>query len=284
MKPTEITVLSGKGGTGKTTVSTNLALALSRRMAVQYLDCDVEAPNGHLFLKPDIAGTIPVSRLVPKINPIRCQHGGECSDFCAYQALAALPDKTIVYPEMCHSCGGCARLCPTGAIREVEHRIGTVTVGKADAVDFVQGEMLVRETATVPMIRAVRKQMATEGLAILDAPPGTTCPMVASVRGVDAVLLVTDPTPFGLHDLKLAVEALQELSLPAAVLLNRSGLGDQRVEEYCESARLPIWGRIPDDRAIAEAYSRGANLYEETPVMREAMDKLAERVCREVIQ
>lgn len=280
----QLAIASGKGGTGKTTVSTNLALALSQRMAVQYIDCDVEAPNGHLFLKPEIAGRIPVSRLVPKINQIRCQHGGDCSDFCAYQALASLPDKTIVYPEMCHSCGGCVRICPTGAIREVEHRIGTVMVGRAGAVEFVQGEMIVRETATVPMIRAVRKHTAEEGMAILDAPPGTTCPMVASVRGVDAVLLVTDPTPFGLHDLKLAVEALQELSLPAAVLVNRSGIGDGRVDEYCDSAGLPIWGRIPDDRGVAEAYSRGANLYEEAPVMRKAMDQLAERVLREVIQ
>lgn len=279
----QLAVASGKGGAGKTTVSTSLAKALAGRRAVQYLDCDVEAPNGHLFLKPEFRQSIPVTRWVPRIDHRLCEHCGKCSEFCQYSALVSMPRQTIVYPEMCRGCGGCKDICPAGAISEVERQVGTVQLGMAGSISFVHGELRVREIATVPMVRAVRRQANGAELVILDAPPGTSCPMVASVRGVDAVLLVTDPTPFALHDLKLTVEVIRELELRAGVVLNRAALADAKVEEYCDLAELPIWGRIPDDRRIAEAYSEGEMPYEAVPAMRDSVDALAETIEREVM-
>jgi MinD superfamily P-loop ATPase len=205
-----------------------------------------------------------------------CKHCGECSDFCQYNALAAFPHRTVVYPELCRACGGCAKICPEGAIRERERLVGEVHLGQAGDIGFIGGEMRLREIATVPVIRAVRQRSQQAEIAILDAPPGTACPMVASIRGADAVLLVTDPTPFALHDVRLAADVVHALGLRAGVVVNRAGVGgEHKVEEVCRQTNLPIWGWIPDDRRIAESYSEGNLIPESAPKAMAAVQRLA---------
>ncbi len=275
----QLAIASGKGGAGKTTVSVNLTHALSQRHSVQYIDCDVEAPNGGIFLRPKITGVETVARPVPVIDYSLCQHCGECSAFCEFNAIAALPRGTIVYPELCRGCGGCLQVCPRGAVTEQLRRVGEVRFGRADRAGYAAGELVVREIATIPVIRAVRKKTGGAELAVLDAPPGTACPMVATVRGADAVLLVTDPTPFALHDLRLAADVVRALHLRAGVVINRASLGrDRNVEKYCKEANLPIWGRIPDDRRVAEAYSEGRLIPDSARPARRAIEELAETI------
>jgi MinD superfamily P-loop ATPase len=252
-----IAIASGKGGTGKTTVAVNLARILCRREAVQYVDCDVEEPNGHLFLTPSITQTAPVTIPVPDVRDDRCTHCGACSQLCQYHAIAVLNHMTLVFPELCHGCGGCARVCPEQAISEVGRPIGVVERGMAGSVAFVHGRLNVGEAMSPPLIRAVQALADPQATVILDAPPGTSCPVIAAIRPSDAVVLVTEPTAFGLHDLTLAVEMVRVLSRPMGVVLNRADMGDDRVEQFCAREGIPIWGRIPHDRRIAEAYSRG---------------------------
>lgn len=260
-----IAIASGKGGTGKTTVAVNLAvlLAINEESAVTYADCDVEEPNGHIFLEPWIDASEIVTIPVPVIDGERCTVCGECSSFCQYKAMATLPGQVMIFDELCHGCGGCSLVCGEGAIREEPRGVGTVEIGSAvlsrggTIVKFVHGKLQVKEVQAVPVIKAVKKQLPTEGIAILDAPPGTSCPMVEAVRDSDLVLLVTEPTPFGLHDLEIAVETVKQLGMKAAVVVNRSDIGDDRVRRYCDRAKLEIIAEIPNSREIAEAYSRG---------------------------
>ena len=252
-----IAVASGKGGTGKTTVATSLALLLARRQSVHFLDCDVEAPNGALFLKPVIEVTEQVTRLVPVIDEFVCNHCGDCSAFCRFNALATTARSVLVFPELCRDCGGCALVCPKGAISETPRSVGQVAEGLAGAIRFTHGTLNTGEIATVHLIQAVRRRESAVDVVIVDSPPGTGCPVVAAVEGIDWVVLVTEPTPFGLHDLSLAVEMTRSLGLRAAVVVNRDGMGDDRVDRFCASAAIPIIGRIADDRRVAEAYSRG---------------------------
>lgn len=253
----KIAIASGKGGTGKTTVAVNLARILSRRAPVQYVDCDVEEPNGHLFLHPAITQTAPVTIPVPEVNAERCTHCGACSQLCQYHAIAALPALTMVFAELCHGCGGCMRVCPEKAISEVGRPIGVVERGMAGSVAFVHGRLNVGEAMSPPLIRVVQDYTDPHATVILDAPPGTSCPVIAAIRPCDVVLLVTEPTAFGLHDLTLAVEMVRALQRPMGVVINQADMGDDRVERYCATEAIPIWGRIPHDRRIAEAYSRG---------------------------
>lgn len=272
-----IAIASGKGGTGKTTVAVNLARILSRREPVQYLDCDVEEPNGHLFLHPTLTYTAPVTIPVPEVNAECCTHCGACSRLCQYHAIAALPTFTMVFPELCHGCGGCMRVCPEKAITEVGRPIGFVERGMAGAVAFVHGRLNVGEAMSPPLIRAVHSYV-DPGTVILDAPPGTSCPVITAIRPCDVVLLVTEPTAFGLYDLTLAVEMVRALQLPMGVVINQADMGDDRVERYCVMEAIPIWGRIPHDRRIAEAYSRGEMavdvLPETTPYFETIMDAI----------
>ncbi len=257
-----VAVASGKGGTGKTTVAVNLALALSAGRPVQFLDCDVEEPNARFFLAPRIEASEEVAILVPEIDESLCDRCGLCARVCAYNALAVVPQAVLVFSELCHGCGACALLCPRKAIREVPKRIGVVESGSAGPIDFRQGRLDVGQAMSPPVIRALRKTRDAARTVVIDAPPGTSCPVVESMRGSDFVLLVTEPTPFGLHDLELAAGAARELGLPRGVLINRAdgGEGDARIAAFCAAEGLPVLMTIPFDRAIAEAYARGRTL------------------------
>ncbi len=288
-----IAVASGKGGTGKTTVATSLALAAggsrhapgSDPADVLYLDCDVEAPNAHLFLKPTFQQHLEVGILIPDVDETLCTHCGRCAEVCQYHAIAVLGKKTLVFPQLCHGCGSCTRECPEGAIREKLNVIGALEHGStAEGVEFRRGVLEIGEPMAVPIIRQLKTWLpARPGqLVIRDSPPGTSCPVVETVRGADFLLLVTEPTPFGLHDLKLAVAVAAELAIPVGVVINRDGLGDQRVDDFCTEVGIPILLRIPFDRRIAEAVSRGQALVTALPEYYPQFEALLEQITRAV--
>ncbi|MDH4212093.1 MAG: ATP-binding protein [candidate division WOR-3 bacterium] len=260
-----LSVASGKGGTGKTTIATSLALAVGN---VQFLDCDVEEPNAHLFIKVRWERSEIVSTPVPEVDESKCDYCGKCAEICAYNSLAVLKDRVLVFPHLCHGCGGCALLCPQRAIREVDREIGKVDRGRVGEMQFIQGKMNVGEVMAPPLVRAVKRNIAEKKDIIIDAPPGTSCPVIESVRGSDYCLLVTEPTPFGLNDLGLAVEAVRKLDIPFGVVINRANLGDNKVEEYCKNEKIDILMRIPFDRSIAVSYSRGIPLVDAKPAYR----------------
>ncbi len=257
-----IAVASGKGGTGKTTVATSMGLALSGR-PVTYLDCDVEAPNGHLFLRPEFTRSKQVEMLIPDVDDAACDACGRCAEVCQYHAIVVLSGQTLVFPQLCHGCGSCTWNCPQHAIRESPRRLGLLQVGDAMyGVRFGRGILDIGEPMAVPVIRALKRWVpGREGeVVIRDAPPGTSCPVVETLRGADVVLLVTEATPFGLHDLRLAVKVVREMKLPAGVLLNRDGSGRAGVEAFCRESGIPILMRIPLERRIGEACARGVTL------------------------
>ena len=259
-----LAVASGKGGTGKTTVSVNLARSIGS--AVQLLDCDVEEPNAHLFLRGRQTGTDVVSIPIPEVDESLCDACGECGRFCRYHAIVSFGSSPLVFPELCHGCGGCTLVCPRGAIREVGRRVGVVETQEVDGMTLVQGRLDIGVAMAPPLIRAVKSRLKNKSTTvILDAPPGTSCPVIATLRGSDFVLLVTEPTPFGLHDLRLAVDMVRELGIPFGVVVNRMGIGDNRVHVFCREQEIPVLLEIPDDRRIAEAYSRGELVVEALP-------------------
>ena len=250
-----IAVASGKGGTGKTTVALNLAAMFGE--PVQLADCDVEEPNVNLFLRCNQLTATEVTMLVPEVDQQRCNGCGACSELCQFRGIVAVGTRALVFPELCHGCGGCALVCPTGAITERPHPIGTISVGQSGAIRLIEGRLEVGVSLVPPVIRAVRDGLLDELPAILDAPPGTSCPVVATLRECDYLLLVTDPTPFGLHDLKLAVALARELNLACGVVINRAGEDLVGLYGYCQSENLPVLLSLPDDRQIAEITSRG---------------------------
>lgn len=283
-----LAVASGKGGTGKTTVAVNLAVvAAGEGLDVTYVDCDVEAPNGHLFLDPEVATSEVVTVPVPSVSKSLCSSCGECGKICRFKAIVMINDNVLTFPELCHGCGGCALVCPEGAIVESPRRVGKVETGVSPhgattdgkgRVLVVQGVLDVSEAMPTPVIRKVKGTMPDSGLRVIDAPPGASCPVVESVRGVDYVLLVTEPTPFGLNDLAIAVEAFRQLGLDMGIVVNRSGLGDGKVREFCENESLEILAEIPDDRRVAEVYSGGGIVADEIPDYRVTILTLLERL------
>ncbi|MBN1586649.1 MAG: ATP-binding protein [Candidatus Omnitrophica bacterium] len=262
----KISVASGKGGTGKTLVAVNLAFVASENGAsTAYLDCDVEAPNGHLFFRPRIDKSEPVHRMIPSVDENKCRLCGDCAELCRYNSIVCVGEQVLVFPDLCQSCGGCLLVCPTGAISEVPHELGLIEIGSAGSVEFVHGKLKVGESKSPPLIKKVKEAAPEVDLIIVDTPPGTSCPVVESIRASDFVLLVTEPTPFGLHDLKLAVEMVRALELPFGVVLNRADIGDERVRSYCRAGQIEILAEIPEDREIAGAYSRGEILCRSIP-------------------
>ncbi|MEW5803304.1 MAG: ATP-binding protein [bacterium] len=269
-----ICVASGKGGTGKTTLAVNLALALSIPGTVWLLDCDVEEPNCHIFLKPDIQWAESVGIPTPVVDETRCTACGECGRICQYHAIVSLKSRALVFPELCHGCGGCVRVCPKGAIKESMTEVGVIEGGVGDKVNFVQGLLNIGQAMPAPLIRAVRRHAVHDGLIIVDCPPGTSCPVIAAIKGSDFVLLVTEPTPFGLHDLTLAVETVRQLKIPHGAVINRADNGDGQVMDYCRREGIPVLMQIPDERRIAEAYSAGKMAIDVFPQLRKGFEKL----------
>ena len=298
-----IAIASGKGGTGKTTVAVNLALSIAADQSVNpahplFLDCDVEEPNAHLFLNPTIERREEVGVLIPEVDYDKCTFCGRCAEVCAYHAIAVVNQKVLVFPELCHGCGSCTLNCPEEAIHEVLNVTGVIEegwalaqaqtsklkaqTGQARVIRFAHGILNVGEPMAVPIIRQLKKRIGESSVVILDASPGAACPVVETMRGADFVLMVTEPTPFGLHDLRLAVEvARDELGLPVGVVINRDGVGDRGVEDYCAAEGIPILMRIPLDRRIAEAYSEGVTMVEARPECRERFVELYRRIEEE---
>ena len=276
-----IAVASGKGGTGKTTVAVNLAVCLSQTGQTALLDCDAEEPNCNLFLKrqkmTELKSSVP-SFLFDNNICIKC---GNCAEACRFNAIAVLPSGIIFFPELCHGCGGCLLACQQGAIRETARNNGTISISREEQLVFIEGRLNVGETMAPPLIRAVKEHQNHNELSIIDCPPGTSCSMLAAVRRSDLVLLVTEPTPFGLNDLKLAVAALREVGLPFAVIINRDGIGDDRVKDYCESENIFIAAAIPDSRKVAETYASGNLPYGNCPEFTSQIDKIAEWLLME---
>ncbi|MEA2004861.1 MAG: ATP-binding protein [Acidobacteriota bacterium] len=277
-----ISVASGKGGTGKTTVAVNLALSIKKNHPVQFLDCDVEEPNAHFFLKPNISESPPVFIPVPEVIEEKCTYCGKCAEVCAYNAIAVLKDTVMVFPELCHGCGGCQLLCPEGAIRETGKRIGIIEFGSSDNLQFIHGKLDIGQAMSPPLIRAVKKHINHTRTIIIDVPPGTSCPVIEAVKGSDFVLLVTEPTPFGLNDLQLAVETMEELIIPFGVIINRADIGDRKVQDYCEKENIPVLMTIPMDRDIAVAYSEGKALIETQSAYKQKFIELFEKVQNEI--
>jgi MinD superfamily P-loop ATPase len=273
-----ISIASGKGGTGKTLVATSLALSLKDIQGVQLLDCDVEEPNAHIFLKPDITRSDAVSIPVPEVDEGKCTHCGKCAEVCAYNAIAALGKYVLTFPELCHGCGACSCFCPSGAISEIPNNIGIIETGHADGITFGHGKLSIGQPMAPPVIRKIKELIKKENLVIIDAPPGTSCPVVETVKGSDFCLLVTEPTPFGLNDLVLAVETVRQLGIPCGIVLNRAGVGDGKTEEYCTRENIPILLTIPLDTNIASLYSQGLPLVEGMPEYKSSFIKLYEKI------
>ena len=255
-----------------------MALSLDGHSSVQFLDCDVEEPNAHFFLKPHINESKPVFLPIPEIAEEKCNYCGKCAEVCAYNAIAVLKDTVIVFPELCHGCGGCSLLCPEQAIKEKGQKIGVIEFGETDNIHFIHGKLDIGQAMSPPIIRAVKRHIDSAQMIIIDAPPGTSCPVIEAVKGSDASLLVTEPTPFGLNDLRLAVETLRELKIPFGVVINRSDIGDRQVQDYCKKENIPVLMTIPMDRKIAVAYSKGHTIVETQPAYKKKFLELFRKV------
>jgi len=271
-----ISIASGKGGTGKTTVATNLAVSIGSD--VQLLDCDVEEPNSHLFIHPAFEYTETITTPVPEVDENKCTLCGKCGEICQFKAIVVIGNTVLPFEELCHSCGGCMEVCPEGAIKEKERILGTIQKGRRNGLEFIHGTLRIGEAMSPPLIKKVRSFSRQGGVTIIDAPPGTSCPVIASMKGADFILLVTEPTPFGLHDLKLAVGAVKILDIPCGLVINRSDMGYDKVRTYAEQESLSIMMEIPFDRGIAEAYSRGELIVEYMPEWKERFIELYRRI------
>lgn len=276
-----IAVASGKGGTGKTTVATNLALSIGK---AQFLDCDVEEPNANIFVHANLTEYEDVSVIIPEIQKKRCDYCGKCAEFCAYNALAVVHSQVLVFPELCHACGGCKLVCPHDAITWKERTIGRVEHGSTPDIDFYQGVLNVGEAQAIPVIKALKRKSGSRQHVILDVPPGTSCPVIESITSSDYCILVTEPTPFGLHDLKLAVDVVRHRQIPFGVIINRDGIGDGRVLEYCQMEHIPVLLTIPEQEQIAHLYSKGFALVYEDAEWHDQFKSVFNKIQEEVKQ
>jgi len=278
-----ISVASGKGGTGKTTVAVNLALSLKN---VQFLDCDVEEPNAHLFLRPKIKNKKSAFIPTPEVDFERCNYCGRCREVCAYNAIAVIPGgngkkgNVLIFPHLCHGCGACSLLCPQKAIKEVKKEIGIIEIGNSGDIQFVHGKLNVGEILSPTLIRQVKEYTNPTRTIIIDSPPGTSCPVIASVKGSNFCILVTEPTPFGLNDLILAVEVVRKLKIPLGVVINRSDIGNNDVEDYCQKERIPILMKVPFSKEIATLYSRGSPIVDKISQFKNQFKDLYVRLCQ----
>jgi len=291
-----ISVASGKGGTGKTTIAVNLALVLAKNQGknVKFLDCDVEEPNAHLFLKPVITSSESVEIPVPKIDDKKCNFCGTCAEVCVFNAIAVTKNKVLVFPGLCHGCGACSLFCPEKAISEKGNEIGILEEGTAGAINFTHGRLNIGEPMAPPIIKKIRNKnkedyrgnqdndITNHHITLIDAPPGTSCPVIESIKGSDYTILVTEPTPFGLHDLILAVEVLKKLNIPHGVVLNKCDIGDHKVEEYCKKNGIPLLLSIPLDREIAVAYSQGIPIVKINPSYEQKFIQLFQKIVQTI--
>ena len=299
-----ISIASGKGGTGKTTVAVNLALSISSMSlrgvplnlgttkqsqdeiphfirndtSCQFLDCDVEEPNAHIFLKPEITKRDSVSIPVPEVDENKCTFCGKCQEVCQFNAIVVFPKNVIVFDQLCHGCGGCSLFCPEKAIEETGKEIGVIQIGKSGTIEFVNGKLSIGEATPTPVIRRVKKNITDDKVVIIDAPPGTSCPVIESIKGSDYCILVTEPTPFGLNDLILAVEVVRKLKIPFGVVINRADSGNKETEEYCKQEKIPILMRIPFKKEIAMAYSRGEPMVQTFPECKKDFQELLTKI------
>jgi MinD superfamily P-loop ATPase len=278
-----VAIASGKGGTGKTTVATNLAYVASLGgTRVTYVDCDVEEPNGAIFLKPEVVDDRPIYAAVPEVDLTKCTGCEQCGQICQYSAILAMNKTVLTFPELCHGCGGCWRVCPSGAITEGQREIGRLHVGQAGDIQFAQGLLHIGHAMSPPLIKAVKGAAPSAELTLIDSPPGTSCPVVEAVGGSDYVILVTEPTPFGLNDLRLAVETTRKLGIPFGVLINRADSGDRKTQAFCGQQQIPILAEIPDVRDVAEAYSKGLLAAEISTHYRAGFHRILETLTQEV--
>ena len=291
-----ISVASGKGGTGKTTIAVNLALALAKdkEKNVQFLDCDVEEPNAHLFLKPVITSSESVEIPLPKIDHKKCNYCGKCAEVCVFNAIAVTKNKVLVFPGLCHGCAACTLFCPEKAITEQGKEVGILEEGKAGSINFTHGRLNIGEPMAPPIIRKIKKKAKKDGIkgennditshhiTLIDAPPGTSCPVIESIKDSDFTILVTEPTPFGLHDLILAVEVLRKLKIPHGVVLNKCDIGDHKVEEYCKKNNIPILLSIPLDKEIAVAYSKGIPIVKINSSYEQKFNQLFQKIIQKI--
>lgn len=273
-----ISVASGKGGTGKTLIATSLALVIGKN--VQLLDCDVEEPNAHIFIKPVNVKTERVTVLVPRVNEALCDYCGKCSEVCEFNAIAVANKKILIFDNLCHACGGCGLLCPQKAITEMKRAVGKIETGDKQGLELISGVLNVSEAMAIPVIAAVKSKLNKKMTVIIDASPGTSCPMVEAVKGSNFCLLVTESTPFGLHDLSLAYEVVKKMGIPAGLVINKYDSSFTQLEKYCEKEKLPVLLKIPEDRNIAAAYSRGECLVEVFPEYKNKFRHMLKEISR----
>jgi len=268
-------IASGKGGTGKTTVTSSLAALWDE--PVTCVDLDVEEPNLHLFLNPDIRSEDKAFMEVPVADEDKCTLCRACADICQFKAISIMADTLLIFPEMCHGCGGCLEVCPDGALTPGQRELGEICRGKVNEADFIMGRLRVGEAMSPPLMRFIREEFPTlqeQGDILIDAPPGVSCPAINAVMDADCIVLVTEPTPFGFHDFKLAWEAFSPLNIPMGAVINRAGMGDDTVQNFCRDNNIPIWAEIPYSRDIARAYSKGEIIAESVESLKEPFHQL----------
>jgi len=280
----KISIASGKGGTGKTTLSTNLASFLAEREHVVLVDLDVEEPNSGLFINAELFLKKEKFKNIPEWVEDRCTLCGICQDVCNFHAVIHLGKMIMVFPELCHSCFACSELCPDSALPMIQQKMGVLRYYKLSKLDFVESRLDIGQEQAVTLISQtldyVEKHFSEDTLKLYDSPPGTSCPVIEATKDADFIILVTEPTPFGLHDLKLAVNTMRELKKEIGVVVNRYGIGNDDVLEYCKTEGIEVLAKIPNDRRIAELYSKGELVYNKIPEFRQQMEFIAESIIR----